>query len=125
VRQILLNLVGNAIKYSPQGGRVEVIAVRSPDGVELRVVDQGIGIPRAELERVFERFHRVDQSPTRRIYGTGLGLAIVKGLVEAQGGRVWAESAGPGQGSTIVVTLPVIDGRQTAPANQPRRAALP
>jgi signal transduction histidine kinase len=124
VRQILLNLVGNAIKYSPQGGRVEVIAVRSPDGVELRVVDQGIGIPRAELERVFERFHRVDQSPTRRIYGTGLGLAIVKGVVEAQGGRVWAESTGPGQGSTFVVTLPVID-ETTDSAGEPTSSGCP
>jgi signal transduction histidine kinase len=125
VRQILLNLVGNAIKYSPQGGRVDVIAVRSTDAVELRVVDQGIGIPRAELARVFERFHRVDQSPTRRIYGTGLGLAIVKGLVEAQGGRVWAESAGPRQGSTFVVTLPVIDETTDSAGEPTSSAALP
>jgi signal transduction histidine kinase len=104
---------------------VEVIAVRGADAVELRVVDQGIGIPLAELARVFERFHRVDQSPTRRIYGTGLGLAIVKGLVEAQGGRVWAQSAGPGQGSTFVVTLPVIDETTDSAGEPTSSAALP
>lgn len=118
VRQILSNLLSNAIKYSPEGGEVVLHASvlhRPPPSAPplppepallISVRDHGIGIPQQELNRIFERFYRVDNSNTRRIGGTGLGLAITRALVELHGGRIWAESA-PGDGSTFYVTLPL------------------
>ena len=106
LRQVLQNLVDNAVKYSPDGGRVLVRAGNRGDAVEVRVEDEGVGIPADQLDRVFERFHRVDSSLTRQVAGTGLGLAIVRELMHAQGGGVRAESAGPGRGSTFILTLP-------------------
>jgi signal transduction histidine kinase len=106
LRQVTQNLVENAIKYSPGGGRVTVRLAEAAEMVEMRVRDEGVGIPSDQLSAIFERFHRVDNSSTRRIGGTGLGLAIVRELVRAQGGAIHAESAGEGQGSTFVVTFP-------------------
>lgn len=104
--QILTNLVSNAIKYSPGGGPVTV-AVGTADGmVRLSVSDRGLGLPAEELARVFERFHRLQDDARRQIPGSGLGLYITRRLVELQGGRIWAESAGPGAGSTFHVELP-------------------
>ena len=106
VRQILANLIENAVKYTEAGGCVEVSA-RSGDGEVLVCVrDTGVGIPEADLARVFERFYRVEEARSREAGGTGLGLAIVKHLVEAQGGRVWVESRQPG-GSTFFFTVQV------------------
>lgn len=102
--QILVNLVDNAIKFTPPGGRVTVRA-RAEDGrVELAVVDTGIGIPPEDLPRVTERFYRVDRARSRELGGTGLGLAIVKHLVSALGGTLEIAST-PGQGTTVRVTL--------------------
>jgi signal transduction histidine kinase len=114
LRQVLQNLVENGVKYSPNGGRIAVRVQASPGVVELRVEDEGVGIPPDQLHAIFERFHRVDNSATRRIGGTGLGLSIVKGLVTAHGGTIRAESKGEGRGSTFVVTLPTRQKGATA-----------
>jgi signal transduction histidine kinase len=104
--QILINLVDNAVKYTPEGGSVTVTARAAGDGmVEVVVADTGIGIPAADLPRITERFYRVDKARSRELGGTGLGLAIVKHLVLAHGGELRIES--PQQQGTIVrFTLP-------------------
>jgi signal transduction histidine kinase len=106
LRVVLDNLISNAVKFTPTGGRVQVSVCKQGDEVELSVADSGVGIPVEELERVFERFYQIESHLTRRHGGMGLGLSIVKELVELQGGRVWAESE-PGRGSRFVVVLPV------------------
>jgi two-component system sensor histidine kinase SenX3 len=106
------NLIANAVKYSPDGTRVGV-GVRSAKGfVEIAVTDQGVGIPEADLDRVFERFYRVDPARSRATGGTGLGLAIVKHVVGNHGGdvRVWSQ---PGKGSTFTIRLPEADTELT------------
>jgi len=105
VRVVLDNLISNAVKFTPAGGRVQVTLSRRGDGVEVSVADTGAGIPPQDLERIFDRFYQVEDHMTRRHGGMGLGLSIVKGLVELHGGRVWAESV-PGRGSRFVVVLP-------------------
>jgi signal transduction histidine kinase/ActR/RegA family two-component response regulator len=109
VQQVLSNLLGNARKYSPNGGTIVLSAREVDDAVEFAVVDQGLGIPPEALPRIFEKFFRVDNSDRREIRGTGLGLAIVKQIVEAHGGRVRAESPGLGRGSRLSFSLPVAD----------------
>lgn len=103
--QVLINLVDNAIKYTPSGGEIRVMA--RPEGAVVRVLvqDTGIGIPRSDLPRVFERFYRVDKARSRASGGTGLGLSIVKHIVEAHGGEVGVESE-LGKGSTFFFTVP-------------------
>ena len=111
VHQIITNLLDNAIKYTPEGGRITVGAgprPGSPEYVEILVRDTGMGIPEHELPRLFERFYRVDKARSRELGGTGLGLAIVKHLVHAQGGDVRVASEA-GRGSTFSFTLPVHD----------------
>lgn len=107
VRQVLSNLLGNAIRHTPSGGSVVVTARRQddPPGVVLSVEDTGEGIPAEDLPHVFERFYRVDRSRSRRSGGSGLGLAIAQQLVEAHGGRIWAESE-HGRGSRFSFFLP-------------------
>ncbi len=102
--QAFVNLLGNAIKFSPRGGRIEFAAERSPGSVLFRIKDEGRGIPKDKLERIFERFEQVDASDAREKGGTGLGLAICRSIVEQHGGRVWAESE-LGRGSTFYVQL--------------------
>lgn len=104
--QVLLNLVGNALQYTPAGGRVRVAAYRQGAEVHVSVHDSGIGISAEHLPFVFTRFYRVDRSRARPGGGSGIGLTIARHLVEAHGGRIWAESPGPGQGSTFTFTLP-------------------
>lgn len=104
VQQVLVNLVHNAIKFTPVGGRIVVSAERQGQVVCFCVRDTGIGIEPGELARIFERFYKVDRS--RATSGTGLGLAIVRHLVKAHGGKVWAESE-PGQGSSFYFTIPL------------------
>jgi len=104
VRQVISNLVSNALKYSPEGGSVRVGARTERGEVLVWVSDEGIGIAPELLCKIFSRFYRVDNTETRQIGGTGLGLALVKDIVEAHGGRVWAESA-PQKGSTFYFTL--------------------
>ncbi|MBI2158691.1 MAG: HAMP domain-containing protein [Candidatus Rokubacteria bacterium] len=103
--QVLINLVDNAVKYTPAGGRV-VVRARVVEGrVEVAVSDTGVGIPPADLPRITERFYRVDKARSRELGGTGLGLAIVKHLVLAHGGELAIESE-PGRGTTVRVVLP-------------------
>ena len=104
--QILVNLVDNAVKFTPEGGRIRIEAETGPDGrVAVRVRDTGVGIPSTELPRITERFYRVDKTRSREVGGTGLGLAIVKHLVQAHGGELHIESA-LGHGTTVSFTLP-------------------
>ncbi len=105
LRQVVGNLVDNAVKYSHPGGRVEVRAEREGTGVEVVVADTGPGIPAEACERVFERFYRVDKNRSRELGGTGLGLSIVKHIVESHGGRVWVRSV-VGKGTAFHFTLP-------------------
>lgn len=106
LREVFTNLIGNAIKYSPDGGHIQV-GGQSVDQstVRLYVKDEGIGIPPADQERIFDRFYRVDNRLARQTPGTGLGLFLVKAVIEAHGGRVWVESQ-IGQGSTFWFELP-------------------
>ena len=106
VERILYNLVENAIKYSPGGGDIRVSAVRSEDQIVIAVSDQGPGIPAEGLSNLFRRFERLTESPANSIRGMGLGLYVCRLLVEAHGGRIWAESE-PGKGSTFCFTLPI------------------
>jgi two-component system sensor histidine kinase BaeS len=110
IGQVLLNLVGNALQYTPAGGSVTVQAERERDRVVFSIVDTGIGIPAEHLPHLFTRFYRVDKSRSRAGGGSGIGLTISKHLVEAHGGVIAAESPGPGKGSTFTFTLPVAPG---------------
>ena len=103
LRQAIANLVDNAIKYTPRGGRVEVQGERAPDAVEIRVRDTGPGIPDRDLPRIFDRLYRADQSRTTR--GLGLGLSLVRAYIQAQGGTVTVQSE-LGMGSTFTIRLP-------------------
>ena len=105
LEQVLVNLLSNAIKFSNPGMQVTITAGRDDRYVWIRVEDQGIGIPPEHRERIFEKFHRVDNASTRRTGGTGLGLAICKAIVEEHGGRIWVESE-VGKGSAFTFTLP-------------------
>lgn len=104
--QVVDNLVTNAIRYSPQGAPVTLEAVAEGDDVVIAVVDQGAGLSEEQRARVFERFYRVDPSRARALGGSGIGLAIARALTEAMGGRIWAESEGPGHGSRFCIALP-------------------
>jgi len=117
--QILINLVDNAVKYTPAGGAVTVRARATADGrVETSVNDTGVGIPRADLPRITERFYRVDKARSRELGGTGLGLAIVRHLVLAHGGEMTIESE-EGRGTTVRVTLPAGSGTAAAQMSLP------
>ena len=113
VRQILDNLIDNAIKYTPEQGRVQIDITIQNEQVLVKVQDSGIGIPEAHLQRIFERFYRVDKARSRELGGTGLGLSIVKHLVNAFGGTVDVTS-NPDEGTAFIVTLPLATGRQAA-----------
>lgn len=113
LRQVFRNLIGNAIKYTPQGGSISVTLQRNPDSLRIKVEDTGIGIPKEDLALIFNRFYRVRNDQTSEIEGNGLGLSIVKTITEQHGGRVSAESE-VGHGSCFSVTLPVIQSPQFA-----------
>ncbi len=106
LEQVLANLIGNAIKYSPNGGPIQISGQVLADAVQISVTDQGIGIPRDQQELIFDRFYRVDNALSRATQGAGLGLYIVRSIIEAHGGRIWVESE-PGRGTTFSFTLPL------------------
>jgi two-component system sensor histidine kinase SenX3 len=107
VRAAVSNLIDNAVKYSGSNVRVCAETEVIDNVVELRVRDEGPGIPKTELKQIFKRFHRVPGSLATRVKGTGLGLYIVRSVAKRHGGRAWAESEGPGRGSTFVLQLPI------------------
>lgn len=111
--QVLRNLLENAVKYSPQGGLIVVRGETLPDQLLISVADQGVGIAPEHLNRLFEKFFRVKSGATRATIGSGLGLPIARSIVQAHGGKIWAESQ-LGQGSTFYLTLPL-----THPATEP------
>lgn len=119
--RVVSNLIDNAIKYSPDGGPITLLAQREGDAIHVEVRDQGLGIPASDLEVIFDRYARVEGESTRRIRGTGLGLAIVREIIEAHEGRIWAESE-PGAGSTfhLILPIPVIEETRSGGAGSAR-----
>src|SRR5207237_7705534 len=107
--QVLANLVDNAVKYSPLGGRVAVQLAQRGDRVQIAVTDPGLGIPAGERGRIFEKFYRLDPDMTHGIGGTGLGLYISRELVLRVGGRIWVEP-NDGPGSVFTVEIPAASG---------------
>ena len=108
LRQVLINLIDNAVKYSPDGGRVDVAVEARDGGVRISIRDKGIGIAPLEQRRIFGKFYRVDPALTRGVGGTGLGLYICRELVRRMQGRVWVAST-EGEGSTFYVDLPLAE----------------
>jgi signal transduction histidine kinase len=109
IREAIDNLVSNAIKYSPIGGKISVVVTHEGDNTVIRIADQGPGLSPEDLGRLFGRFQRLSAKPTAGESSTGLGLSIVKRIIDMHGGHVTANSAGPGQGSTFTVTLPATE----------------
>ncbi len=109
---ILTNVLNNAIKYTQNGGLIVLETQRKPSEIWISIRDNGPGIPRAALEKIFDEFYQVEDHMTRRQGGMGLGLSIARALAEAHQGRLWAESPGPGQGSAFYLSLPLGDGPQ-------------
>jgi two-component system, OmpR family, sensor histidine kinase VicK len=105
ITQVLDNIISNALKYSPEGGTITFRVKENNGFIEISVSDQGLGIPKENLDKVFERFYRVDKARSRQMGGTGLGLAIAKEMISAHGGDIWATSV-EGKGTTITFTLP-------------------
>ncbi|HEY6258146.1 MAG TPA: DUF3369 domain-containing protein [Xanthobacteraceae bacterium] len=116
LREAVDNLISNAIKYSPLGGHIEIAMSAADDHILIRVRDEGAGLSAEDLSRLFGRFQRLSARPTGGESSTGLGLSIVKRIIELHGGRVGAESAGPGRGSTFTIRLPAV----AAGAPEPR-----
>jgi signal transduction histidine kinase len=111
IHQVLFNLLDNAVRFTSEGGLVTVSADRHNGAVDVHVADTGSGIAQEHLPRLFERFYRVDPARSQKEGGTGIGLAIARSVVEAHGGRIWAESR-PGQGSVFTFELPVAETRR-------------
>jgi PAS domain S-box-containing protein len=125
LQQVAWNLLANAIKFTPAGGRVEVSLEQDESTVRLQVSDTGIGIRPEHLPRIFERFWQVDSSSTRAYGGLGLGLALVRHLVELHGGQVMVHSDGPGKGATFKVVLPLRSAKARSGAARPRSTPPP
>jgi two-component system, OmpR family, sensor histidine kinase VicK len=105
ITQVLDNIISNSIKYSPDGGKITCKVMMYHEFIEVKIADQGVGIPKENLHRIFDRFYRVDKARARRFGGTGLGLAIAKEMIQAHNGQIWATST-EGKGTTIHFTLP-------------------
>jgi two-component system phosphate regulon sensor histidine kinase PhoR len=105
--QVLLNLLDNAVKYTPAGGSIKIDTRESDKFLQVNISDTGIGIPAEDLTRIFERFYRVDKARSRELGGTGLGLSIVRNIISAHSGEVWVRSE-YGRGSTFSFTLPKV-----------------
>ena len=124
--QVVSNLLNNAAKYTPRGGRIRLSAERRGGEAVIKVWDSGIGIPAEMLPRIFDLFTQANRSPDRSQEGLGIGLSLVKHLIELHGGAITARSEGPGKGSEFIVRLPVAGGREetkSEPAAEPARAA--
>ncbi len=121
LQQVFWNLLTNSVKFTPRGGRVQVVLERVNSHLEVSVIDTGEGIDPAFLPHVFDRFRQADAAITRRHGGLGLGLAIVKQLVELHGGNIRAKSPGMGHGATFTVSLPVMIVHTDADPSQERR----
>jgi signal transduction histidine kinase len=107
LEQVFFNLLGNALKFTPEGGRIAVIVDRDDSRVAIRVTDSGVGIDPKVLPFIFDRFRQGEDAARREYGGLGLGLSIARQLVEAHGGEIMAASSGRGQGSTFTVLLPI------------------
>jgi signal transduction histidine kinase len=108
IESALTNVLNNAVKFTPQRGVIVLSALAQAKEVWIRVQDNGIGLPPNQLERIFDQFYQVEDPMTRRYGGLGLGLTIARKIVERHEGRIWAESAGPGLGSTFTIALPLL-----------------
>jgi signal transduction histidine kinase len=109
IREAIDNLVSNAIKYSPIGGKISVVVSHEEESTLIRVADEGAGLSPEDLGRLFGRFQRLSAKPTAGESSTGLGLSIVKRIIDMHGGEVTAESAGPNRGSTFTIVLPAAE----------------
>lgn len=115
IRQVIDNLMGNAIRYTPQGGSIEVALIDSAESINITISDSGIGISAEHLPHIFDRFYRADPSRNRSVKGTGLGLAIAQAIVEAHDGELIADSEGTDLGSTFTIVLPKMISAETSP----------
>ena len=123
LEQVLNQVMDNAVKYAP-GGEIVLEAVAAEGRIEISVADEGRGLMQDHLERIFDRFYRV-QEPGERIAGSGMGLAVAKAVVQAHGGSIWALSPGPGKGATFHIALPLVSRRSSAAAAPVRSASGP
>jgi two-component system, OmpR family, sensor histidine kinase KdpD len=123
LQQVLVNLLDNAIKFSPPGSPIRLTAELAGDSLEMRVTNTGEGIPANELDRIFDRFYRVESGRSSGSPGTGLGLAICKGIIEAHGGSIFAQSVPDGE-TTIVFRIPVGASPQTDDRAAPEPALV-
>lgn len=123
LRQVIDNLISNAIKYSPNGGTIRLGGWAEEDQVTAYVADEGIGIPPEEQSRLFSRFYRIDSSLRRQTQGAGLGLFLCKSLIEAHGGKIWVNSE-PGKGATFFFTLPLSGPRRQEDKSAPDRVSV-
>ena len=106
IEQVITNIVSNAIKYTPDGGKIHVEYGYEFTDAVVTVTDTGIGIPESDISRIFERFYRVDKARSRKYGGTGLGLAMAKEIIEAHGGKIEITSK-PGKGTTVTIKVPI------------------
>ena len=106
IEQVLVNIISNAIKYTPEGGKIDIVSGMMINDAFIKVVDNGIGIPKENIPRLFERFYRVDKARSRDTGGTGLGLAIAKQIVDNFGGTITINSDKQ-EGTEVVITIPV------------------
>jgi len=116
VRQALFNLLSNAAKFTPDGGRIEVAVEKSGDNLVISVADSGIGVAGDELEKIFDEFYQTEGGLANKTPGTGLGLALSRKFIQMHDGRIWAESEGEGKGTRFIFTLP-LDAGQSAPVS--------
>lgn len=107
IEDVLINLLDNAVKFSPQGGKITIKGETSDNEVLVSIIDEGVGIARHDQERIFDRFYRADSSLTKTTRGMGLGLHICRATIEAHGGRIWVQSK-PGKGSRFTFSLPIV-----------------